>query len=178
MSATARQSSKSKMGKGFAPVSLIDSRVFNNTTSNVSESQLEHDFGRDQTHSQLNSQSEEDGFFNGGTTPLTHRQTSEFASGNLPLDTIVINQIFTKATSDYKGNQRELEDLMTSNMDSICGSKEEVSKHIFSGPREFLVSLKQKMHNLQLEKQELLQKLTAANSEIDKAEKIKDTLNC
>ena len=64
----------------------------------------------------------------------------------------MINQIFTKATSDYKGNQRELEDLMTSNMDSICGSKEEVSKHIFSGPREFLVSLKQKMHNLQLEK--------------------------
>jgi len=35
------------MGKGFAPVSLIDSRVFNNTTSNISESQLEHDFGRD-----------------------------------------------------------------------------------------------------------------------------------
>ena len=135
ISATARQqSSKSKHGTTtinnvYAPVSLIDSRVFNHTvSSNISESQLEHDFERDQTsHSQLNSQSEEDGFFNGGTTPPTYRQTSEFASSNLPLQTIAINQIFTKvATSDYKGDTRRLTDLeliTTSNNDTFSGSK-------------------------------------------------------
>ena len=49
MSATVQKSAKSRPpnGNSFVPVSLINSRDFNQNPSNVSESQLEHDFGRD-----------------------------------------------------------------------------------------------------------------------------------
>jgi len=62
-----------------------------------------------------------------------------------------MNHIFIKAESDYKGLSRGIDNLLTSHDDSVNYSKQDPTGHInFSGPREFLLQLKQKLHTLQV----------------------------